>query len=195
MVTAWARTVAPTAMVVDLDVLKRHVAVTHDEDDALLDGYGRAATQLLETICGRGFLTQTYAFTASAWAWRFDLPYAGPLQSITSITYYDTDNVSQTLSGSAYRALTARLPGRVEFDQNATLPSVYAREDAITVTYVVGWTAPDLVPAPLAQAIQLLVGHWYANRETVVVGTIGQELAFTVNALCAPYRVLWSEPC
>lgn len=33
------------------------------------------------------------------------------------------------------------------------------------------------------QAILLLVGHWYANRESVVVGTISAEVPMGVPAL------------
>ncbi|MFP5432845.1 MAG: head-tail connector protein [Alphaproteobacteria bacterium] len=37
-------------------------------------------------------------------------------------------------------------------------------------------------------AILLLVGHWYANREAVVTGTIATQLPMAVDALLAPLR-------
>jgi hypothetical protein len=50
------------------------------------------------------------------------------------------------------------------------------------------------VPAPLRQALHLLVGHWNANREGVLVGLISKEIEFSVEALCADYRIFWSGP-
>jgi hypothetical protein len=41
------------------------------------------------------------------------------------------------------------------------------------------------------QAMLLMIGHWYANREAIIVGTISSELFLTVEALLFPYRVLY----
>ncbi|MFI0472245.1 head-tail connector protein [Halomonas sp. HMF6819] len=37
-------------------------------------------------------------------------------------------------------------------------------------------------------AILLLIGHWYANRESVVVGVNASALPMAVSALIDPYR-------
>lgn len=39
-------------------------------------------------------------------------------------------------------------------------------------------------------AILLTVGHLYANRESVVTGTISTELTMTTRYLLGPYRIL-----
>ena len=36
----------------------------------------------------------------------------------------------------------------------------------------------------------MMVGHWYDNRETVVLGMSVAELPMAVNALLARYRVM-----
>ncbi|MFV9176011.1 head-tail connector protein [Serratia marcescens] len=38
-------------------------------------------------------------------------------------------------------------------------------------------------------AMLLLIGHWYANRETVSVGQTVSEVPFAVEALLQPYRI------
>lgn len=38
-------------------------------------------------------------------------------------------------------------------------------------------------------AMLLLIGHWYANRETVGVGVSATEVPFAVEALLQPYRI------
>jgi hypothetical protein len=45
------------------------------------------------------------------------------------------------------------------------------------------------MPAAIKQALKLLIGHWYENRETVITGTISTALPFAAEALLAPYRV------
>ena len=40
----------------------------------------------------------------------------------------------------------------------------------------------------IQQGALLLVGHWYASREAVVIGTITAELPMATNALWKPHR-------
>lgn len=50
----------------------------------------------------------------------------------------------------------------------------------------------NAVPMSIRHAILLLVGHFYDNRETIVVGrsaSIATEVPFTLDALLAPYRI------
>ena len=57
-----------------------------------------------------------------------------------------------------------------------------------------GEALPD--PAGAAMAITkgvemgalLLIGHWYSNREAVVIGTIAAEVPMATKALWLPYR-------
>ncbi|HBX8260394.1 MULTISPECIES: head-tail connector protein [Klebsiella pneumoniae complex] len=38
-------------------------------------------------------------------------------------------------------------------------------------------------------AMLLLIGHWYANRESVNIGSITSEIPFATEALLQPYRI------
>lgn len=40
----------------------------------------------------------------------------------------------------------------------------------------------------IQQGALLLIGHWYATRETVVTGTIATELPMATQALWSPHR-------
>ena len=60
--------------------------------------------------------------------------------------------------------------------------------------FAVGDALPDPVENALhintaiLQGCLLMIGHWYANRESVVVATSGAEIPITTNRLWAPYR-------
>jgi uncharacterized phiE125 gp8 family phage protein len=56
---------------------------------------------------------------------------------------------------------------------------------------VAGYGGSHTVPEPIKQAILLLVGAWFENREAVLTGTIVATLPFAVDALLAPYRVVY----
>ncbi|HFS7074846.1 TPA: head-tail connector protein, partial [Enterobacter hormaechei] len=38
-------------------------------------------------------------------------------------------------------------------------------------------------------AMLLLIGHWYANRESVAIGQTVAEVPLAVEALLQPYRI------
>lgn len=38
-------------------------------------------------------------------------------------------------------------------------------------------------------AMLLLIGHWYANRESVNIGNITSEIPFATEALLQPYKI------
>jgi uncharacterized phiE125 gp8 family phage protein len=61
----------------------------------------------------------------------------------------------------------------------------------VTVRFVAGYGAnPGDVPEPLRQAMLLLIGHYYENREAVAAGTL-TELPFAVASLVFPFRVFY----
>ncbi|EAA9217018.1 phage gp6-like head-tail connector protein [Salmonella enterica] len=48
---------------------------------------------------------------------------------------------------------------------------------------------PILLNDDVKAAMLLLIGHWYANRESVSVGQTVAEVPFAVEALLQPYRI------
>ena len=65
--------------------------------------------------------------------------------------------------------------------------SGHGRPVEITFTAGYGGTAAA-VPAAIRQAMLLLIGQWYDNREAVTVGAAGSPMPMAVDALLAPYR-------
>lgn len=87
---------------------------------------------------------------------------------------------------------------RVDHDDEDALIEAYL---AAAISTFETWTNRQLVAAgsvpagnqlPMTASVQqgvlLLVGHWYANREAVVVGTITAELPLATRALWLPHR-------
>ncbi len=61
--------------------------------------------------------------------------------------------------------------------------------NAFEIAFTAGYgDEPTDVPAPIRQALTLLVAHWFERREPVVLGVGAQEVPTTVAGLLLPYR-------
>jgi hypothetical protein len=47
------------------------------------------------------------------------------------------------------------------------------------------------MPAPVLQAVRLLVAHMYENRQEEITGTISTRLKFGLEALLNPFRIMY----
>jgi uncharacterized phiE125 gp8 family phage protein len=111
------------------------------------------------------------------------------VSAISTITYIADDASTVTLtSGTDFRLVTGLAVARIRkpvATATEAWPITLPIEDAVRVTFTAGTT----VPTAAKQAILLLVGHWYANREAEVVGSSTSSLNLTVRALLDAVRV------
>jgi hypothetical protein len=98
-----------------------------------------------------------------------------PLITVSGITYFDTDNASQTLGTSNYTVETgADGAARIIWTSTATIPAVYDRPDAITITFTTGYstiepTSANPLPPVALQAMKTkLTELWGAGTENEV---------------------------
>ena len=172
---------------------KLHCRVDISDDDDLITALIVAARELCETITQRALITQTWDLVMDDWPGGdvLSLPLA-PLQSITSISYTDEDGNSDTFSADNYVTDTESQPGRAALKSTASWPSTTLQEIAgVRVRFVAGYgDAGSDVPQSIRQAMLLLIGHWYEQREAIVTsGAVPQEVPFAVQALLATHRM------
>jgi uncharacterized phiE125 gp8 family phage protein len=163
-------------------------------EDELFTEYVRAAREAFESYTHRGALTQTWVLTQDAFEDAIVLPMAAPLQSVTSVKYYDTAGTQQTLATSYYRVDTESAPGRVVLKPGQCWPDVQCeRGQAVEITYVVGWTTPAAMPASARMGILQTVAHMWENRNAVQIGigVAAVEVPLTYAWLWDPLVVGW----
>lgn len=174
---------AATAQPVSIADVKDHVRITHDDQDARLDGYIKAATRYIENISDRQLMTATWRLSLDDFpTWELVLP-KPPLQSVSSVQYVDGDGATQTWASSNYIVDTYSDPGRITPAYGKFWPSPRDQVNAVTIQFVAGYTSAANVPATIRQALLMLVAHWYENREAALVGTISKEIEFAVTDL------------
>jgi uncharacterized phiE125 gp8 family phage protein len=155
----------PTAEPITLAEAKRQLFLAESDtsQDAELVNRIQAAREQWEHDTDTVMLTQTLFVTAEAFAGR-EIELSGrPIQSITSIQYYDENDTLQTLSSSLYSFNATER--EIELKWNETWPVTSIRWDAVKVTYVAGGTSVAAIPAIAKQAMLLLVAYYhYSNR-------------------------------
>jgi uncharacterized phiE125 gp8 family phage protein len=172
-------------------------------EDTLLAGFITAARVHVENVVThRALVTQTWQALLSRWplADRIELP-KPPLQSVTSITYVDNIGTSHTFAATLYDLEMAATPpvlnpthprGSIVLAYCESWPWETLRPAApITIEFVAGYGGIADVPRPIKQAMLLLIGHWYENREIIgdprfAAALAGLPLGF--DALLMPYR-------
>lgn len=162
---------APASEPVTLAEAKVHLRIDTSDEDTLVNGYIAAARQMCELESRRAFVTQTWELSLEAWpeADRLVLP-RPPLQSVSSITYVDSNGATQTFSSGDYLVDVASEPGRVILGYGKSWPSATLQPGpSIAVRFVVGYGVAGTVPQMYKQAILLMVGHYFENRENVII--------------------------
>ena len=184
-------TTPPAALPLDAATVKRHCRIDHDDDDTFIEGLIDGVVNYLDGpsgILGRAIMEQTWTLELTDWPSTLSLPIE-PVTQIT-VTYLDADANSQTLGSDQYVIADApSQPTKWNWAEDVTAPALSATAAyPVTFTMIAGApTADDLDPG-LKVAMQLILGHWYENRETVVVGAGGAELPMAADALLARYR-------
>lgn len=204
----YAVVTAATEYPVSLAEAKAHLRVDIDDDDDLITSLISAATGHVESATARALVSRTLdyympAFPSGCKAQVIVLP-ASPLVSVTSLTYTDSAATTHTWTVSGTNLLNelgtinahidaVNAPPRLVLAYSQVWPSNVLRTmNAIKIRAVFGYGAATDVPQWAKQAILLLVGTWYMQRESVTLDQ-RESLAVphTVDMLLAPHKV-WS---
>ena len=185
---------------------KLHLRVDHTSDDTLISALIVAAREHVENYIVGSLVEQTRAVYLSSWPYfPFRLP-CGPVQSIDSVKYTDSDGVEHTVSEDLYYLSPG---GELCIEPFESWPTARLRgPGAIEITYTTGYEPvvtvipgegddPDTeetdydanIPQAIKQAMLLLIGEWYEQREAAAdtKHTI-QTIPWGVKQLLAPYR-------
>lgn len=156
---------APTVEPVTIYDAKKQLEIassdtTHDEHLAALV---KQCRQQFEDDTDTALVTQTWKVQSKVFGDEMTLP-KRPIQSITSVKYYDGANVQQTFSSTLYQLHKPLRQVRLAYQ--VTTPATSDRWDAWEVTYVCGYGADGTnVPGAAKRAILQLVGYYFdGNR-------------------------------
>jgi len=181
---------APAAEPITVDELRTHLRVDSD-----LLGATEAASliaearQYIEDQTGLALITQSWRLTIDHWPRSREEWWDGvrqmsiselygpqsyaslylpryPLQSITSVTVYDEDSNSESVTvADVFDVDLYQMPGRLRLKSGATWPVALRPTNAIEIVYSAGYGASaSTVPAPIRRAVKQLAAMLYTQR-------------------------------
>lgn len=169
-------------MALDLDLIKEHLVVGHHDDDSLISAYWESAIGYCEGICSTQLISRGRTGLFPAFSESMSL--GKRVTSVELVTYIDATAEPQTLDPTLY-GLEYRGPDY--FLVPAAGETWPAGANYVTVSYTAGDVDP---PAPVEQAVLLVIGHLYQNRETTA-NVAMHEVPHSVEALLRPYAERW----
>ena len=161
---------------------------TNTTEDPLLSALILAAREHVEAFTRRALVTQTWDLKLDGFPSVIRVP-RPPLQSITSISYIDSNGATQTWAAANYSVDTSSQPGRIEPAYGISYPTLRGVPNAVTIRFVAGYGAAAAVPQSVKQAILLFVAHLYENREPVSPAAMS-PVPMAFDALLWPHRML-----
>lgn len=177
------RLTGPAAEPVTLSEAKAWLRLDTNDEDDLVTALIASARAAIEAHLRRVLMAQTWRLVLDAWPQGnvLHLPFA-PLISISAIRVFDAADIAQVIATASTRLDAASDPARLVF---ITAPPTPARSlNGIEVDAVCGYgnTASD-VPAPIRQALKMLIAQLYENR-----GDAAGEWPASIIAVLAPFR-------
>ena len=166
-------------------------------DDSLVTNLIKAAREKIESDTGRALVTQTVKQYLDCWPGDGVIRLMRNPVQLTSpetvvITYKDADGATQTWDTENYIVDYKSIPARITLEINKSFPTLRGLPNDVIIQFPAGYGALGAVPESLIAALNILVGTWYENRESVAGSFGGSELKIVpmgYEALIMTYKV------
>ena len=215
---ATVQTSAPACEPITLDEAKSHLRIETSDEDALIQSLILTSRLHIEVALGIALITQQWSCFFDRWPAAlsarntpmqpvgavYSVPdstarhYAltdvmalplSPIKSVDAVRVYAQDGTFVTLPLNGFTFdLISRNP-RVIRNQETTTPTPGRRLNGIEIAVTCGFGAqPSDIPAPIRQALLLLVAHWYEHRDPGEIGTPEARVPAAISSLLCPYH-------
>ncbi|KLU64022.1 phage gp6-like head-tail connector protein [Desulfosporosinus acididurans] len=174
---------------------KNFLRVDLDDDDAFISSLVSSARDYCESATMRALGTESFELVLEDFPSDRDfieIP-RPPLQNIISAQYKDCYGVMRDIDPETIILDYDSEPGRIVLAYNRFWP-IYIPwpAGAVIINFTAGYNAANPMPEGIKQAMYLLIGQWYTNREPMVDRRL-TELNYSVDALLQPHRVITLE--
>lgn len=171
-------------LLITLRDVKNHLRIMHDTEDALIQGYLDTAIFHYEDFTGRIVNVAEFRCTLD------QFPQSGklielmryPVREIKEIKFVDAVGVGQVLALDSCR-IDYSEPLRLAPALNKSWPVTAPVLGAVTIKFDCGYADAVSLRPSARQSILMMAGHFYNNRESVVVGRVTNEVPQSARLL------------
>jgi len=163
--------------------VKEHLRIEHDDEDALIDNITLAAYQFAETYTSISILDIEQVDKLDDFQSEITLNHPNT-QSITSITYSDTDDAQQTQTD--YYLDTREYNDTLTPLNNESWPDTNQAYENVVITYQTGFAT---IPEQINQAVLLIITDLYENRGGIILG-VSLNKTNAAEYLLNPYKIM-----
>jgi uncharacterized phiE125 gp8 family phage protein len=169
---------------------KAHLRVDGTDEDTLIASLILTSRLHVEAGLGLALITQSWRLLLDRWPAEKDLELPlRPLQSIDEVRVLSADGDPTIIAAGNYLADSASVPPRL-VRTGVIWPQPGQAANGIEIDFTAGYgDAASDVPAPIRQAVLLLIAHWYERREPIAIGSPETAVPAAIAQLLDPYRV------
>lgn len=179
----------PGAEPVSIDEVKAHLRIDGNSEDALMSSLVLTSRLHIEAALGLALMTQQWQLVLDSWPAAGSVKLAiAPVQSITEVRIADKSGATTSVAASSYALEATGRPARIVPVEGAW-PTPGRKTGGIQIDFVAGFgAAAQDVPAPIRQALLLLIAHWYEHRDPIEIGAPATAVPHAVSRLLHPYQ-------
>jgi uncharacterized phiE125 gp8 family phage protein len=158
------RTIAPTALPIDLDTVKAGLRIDGEEENDFLESAIAAAVDLAESRMHRAILPQTWQMTLDAFPREILLPW--PIARTVTVAYRAAAGSTWIDLDAAAVSLSPGVPSIVRPAYGQVWPIPLCDPDSVRVTFqAASWPTAAAVPPGIKHWLITKVGELFEQRE------------------------------
>ncbi len=186
---ALVMTSGPALEPITLAEAKAHLRVDTAADDLLITSLITTSRLHIETALSLALITQTWSYFVDTIPASDIIPLPlAPVAALTAIRLYAPDDSVTTLPLACVQLDAASTPPRL-IRRSSFQSGALRRANAIEFGLTAGFgPAPGDVPAPIRQALLLLVAHWYEHRDPAEIGQAGTQIPAVISQLLGAWH-------
>lgn len=181
-------TVTKPAQIISTEKAKLHLKVDYSADDQTIIDCCMLAQNYVQAQTNQWVGLQTVNLSFDTWEELSKID-CGPIISIESVKYLDTEGEEQVVDPAVYRFIRG-YRSKILVRPGQAWPRLYAMEQSITVQIKAGWivgavpaNGEEELPGDLYKCMFLLINHFYEHRELVHTGLQLREFPEHLDAI------------
>ncbi len=183
--------------------VKDQLKITWADEDTWFTGAIKTAREFCEGSQKRRYITQTWEKYLDNWpcsrhySWRTwqryrdNRPQPGDyielvpgLQAVESVKYTDRYGIETVFGPENYEVDNISLKGRIVLAPGRSWPTAELRSvNGVCIKFTCGYGNADAVPDTIKQAMKMVIGYWYENREAFADRKVSKEVDFALESL------------